>query len=91
MRFFDGWVMVGIMLIQVNDQRPNEEKQRAWLSEASPCCPTRRGEVFSLPVHKKGLEKFAKELGSAMFSLHIKALRKNLPPPKVAAGPSRSP
>ena len=91
MRFFDGWVMVDILLIQVNDQRPNEEKQRAGLSEASPCCPTRRGEAFSPPVHKKGLEKFAKELGSAMFSLHIKALRKNIPPPKVAAGPSRSP
>ena len=30
-RFFDGWVMVGILLIQVNDQRPNEEKQRAWV------------------------------------------------------------
>ena len=30
-RFFDGWFLVGILLIQVNAKGPGEEEQWAWV------------------------------------------------------------
>ena len=47
-RFFDGWVLVGILFIQVNAKGPVRRSSGPRLVEASPCCPSRRGEAFYL-------------------------------------------
>ena len=91
MRFFDGWVMVGILPIQVNDQRPNEEKQRAWVELSLSVLPNApRGGFFTAGA-QQGPREICQAVGECDALSYIKALRKNLPPPKVAAGPSRSP
>ena len=87
-RFFDGWVMVGTLLVQVNDHRPNEEKQRAWVELSLSVLPNApRGGFFSLPVHKKGPERFAKQLGSAMFSIEHQSAVQKLTTSKSRGGP----
>ena len=47
--------------------------------------------VFLVPVHKKALKNLPRGWGMRCYKYNITTLRWNLPPPKVAAGPSRSP
>ena len=52
-RFFDGWVLVGILPIEASIRGPAMNHKGPPTGEASPRCPTRRGGAFSLPAHNE--------------------------------------